>query len=117
MAGPEPSSPAAADFVVRESYGMNVLTRRGRAGAKRASRKRELTPQHDFYCHFLTDCCVMWVISPDCRPVRGEVGGPHLEIHVQMRPKWGAGGGRDLSSGVSAPSCLKCTMRSGPPDD
>lgn len=31
------------------------------------SRKRELTPKRDFYCHFHTDCCVMWVISPDWR--------------------------------------------------
>lgn len=70
---------------------MNVLTRRGRAGAKRASRKRELTPKHDFYCHFLTDCCVMWVISPDCRPVRGEREG-------------GGGAGRTAASGDPRPN-------------
>lgn len=70
--------------------------------------------------HFLTDCRVMWVISPDYRPVRGE-GKKWSHSGIWTRgsnwdSEWGAGGGRDLSSG-SPPLLVSSARRIlSPPD-
>lgn len=97
---------------------MNVLTAHGRVGAERVSRKCELTPKHDFYCHFLADCRVMWVISPDCRPVRGErEWAGRTAASGDPRPNETQVGSRRRSwpfVWVSAPSCLKCMRYSVP---